>query len=119
MNTLEEMKRYFRNAGITQASIAEAFNTTSQYISGVLNGKLTLGKKNALKFQELYGINAAWILTGEGKMLLDAPDPEPEPDKEAVIAGLKNRIGELEGQLEFYRRQIECLQKVILNERGG
>lgn len=109
MNKLEELKRYFHNAGITQTSIAKALNTSTQYVSGILNGTLTIGKGNAMKLQDLYGVNAAWILTGQGKMLLDAPDPEPEIDKDA-------RIKELEELLAFYKKQMECLQKAILRE---
>ncbi len=89
-------------------------NTSIQYISGILNGKLTIGKKTAMKIQNLYGISAAWILTGEGKMLLNAPEKESEADKDAVIDRLEKRVGELEEYLEFYKRQIECLQKGIL-----
>ena len=121
---IEELKRYFRDAGITQTSIAEAMGTSTQYISGILNGKLTIGKKTAAKLQEIYGISSAWILTGQGSMLVDDDEKycildggEPLryfPSRKAPDA--EERIEFLEEQVLFYKKQVEVLQKLLLKD---
>ena len=50
--------------GISQAKFAEDLGVSRQYVNAILNGRQEIGKKNAAKIEELYGINAAWLLFG-------------------------------------------------------
>ena len=97
--------------------------TSTQYISGILNGKLTIGKKTAAKLQEIYGISSAWLLTGQGSMLVDdekyctLDGEEPLryfPSRKAPDA--EERIEFLEEQVLFYKKQVEVLQKLLLKD---
>ena len=60
---------FFRTRGITQNDIAEALGVSQQYVSKLLSGKAEFGKKQAKRFNELWGIQPSWLLTGEGDML--------------------------------------------------
>lgn len=67
---LEELRKHFRSLKITQKVIAEKMGVTPAYINAIFTGKTELGKKNAEKLQELFGISSAWLLTGEGNMII-------------------------------------------------
>ena len=67
MNT--ELAEYFKSIGITQEDIANRLGVSQQYVSALLSGKSAFGKKQAQRFQEIWGIQSSWLLTGEGDML--------------------------------------------------
>lgn len=55
-----------------QEDIAKDLSVTQQYVSSILSGKKSVGKKVAAKLSELYGLyglSYSWLLTGEGDML--------------------------------------------------
>lgn len=60
---------FFRTRETTQNDIAEALGVSQQYVSKLLSGKAEFGKKQAKRFNELWGIQPSWLLTGEGDML--------------------------------------------------
>lgn len=64
---------------VTQKNIAETLGVDPAYINKLLSGKKGFGKKTAQQFQDLYGLSASWLLTGEGNMLKDSSDM-PHPD---------------------------------------
>ena len=55
-NIPEELSAYFKSLGITQENIAERLGVSQQYVSALLSGKTAFGKKQALRFQEIWGI---------------------------------------------------------------
>ena len=69
----KDLAGFFRSRGITQDEIAAQLGVTQQYVSGLLSGKKSFGKKQAQKFSELWGISPSWLLTGEGDMMVNAP----------------------------------------------
>lgn len=69
----KDLTGFFRSQGITQDEIAAQLGVTQQYVSGLLSGKKSFGKKQAQKFSELWGISPSWLLTGEGDMMVNAP----------------------------------------------
>lgn len=69
----KDLTGFFRSRGITQDEIAAQLGVTQQYVSGLLSGKKSFGKKQAQKFSELWGISPSWLLTGEGDMMVNAP----------------------------------------------
>ena len=66
---VEKLREYFENQGVTQRQIAKELNVSSQYINNMFSGTRNFGRKTAQKFQEIYGISSAWLMTGEGEML--------------------------------------------------
>lgn len=66
----EDLKEYFKNLGKTQEDIATTLGVSHPYVNALLNGK-AFGKKQAAKWEKLFGINAHWLLTGAGDMLVN------------------------------------------------
>lgn len=58
------LKCYFAERNITQKEIQEDLNVSQQYVSGILNGKKSIGKKLAEKLSILYGVDQSFLLTG-------------------------------------------------------
>ena len=48
---------------------------TAQYINGVMAGRNVIGKGLANKLTKYYGLSSAWLLTGEGDMLVEQGSP--------------------------------------------
>lgn len=67
------LKSFLKENNIGQQQVAAALGVSKQYVNGLCNGK-PLGKKNAALLQELYGVSAGWLLTGQGKRKIDIPD---------------------------------------------
>ncbi len=67
----DQLKIFFIQRGISQGQIAKTLGVKRPYISRLFNGSAAFGKKTAAKFEELYGLSAAWLLTGTGEMLKD------------------------------------------------
>jgi len=55
--------------GLTQEEIARRFGVSKQAINSLINGRKPFGKQNAIKWANEFGLNAAWLLTGEGEMI--------------------------------------------------
>lgn len=66
---LNELRRYLTNMGLTQEEIARRFGVSKQAINSLINGRKPFGKQNAIKWANEFGLNAAWLLTGEGEMI--------------------------------------------------
>jgi phage repressor protein C with HTH and peptisase S24 domain len=81
----KKLKTFFRDKGITQTQAAEALGVSQAYVGSMLNGK-PFGKKTALIWQEKFGIQSSWLLTGEGSMLKgDEPNAAKIPLADANI----------------------------------
>ena len=123
----DELKRYFDERGITQQQVADALGVSLQYVNQLLNGRKTLGKKNAERLANLYGLSKPFLLTGEGELLLPSPTPTPQTTtdtsnmvpallaaKDEVIESLKRElrakdelIASLRRELRHYPRNID------------
>ena len=68
-NFCEELKKFFRERGISQYDLAARFNTAQSYIGALLNGRKAFGKKTAQQWADAFGLSVSWLLTGEGSML--------------------------------------------------
>ena len=68
----EELKSYFKEKGITQEEIAEKLGVSQSYVNALLNNKdKHFGKKQAEKWNKLFGISVNYLLTGEGNICGD------------------------------------------------
>lgn len=67
-NTGARFKHFLAQTNTTQLKVASKLNVTPQYINNVCTGRQNVSKKLAYKLQEEFGVNAAWLLTGQGTM---------------------------------------------------
>ena len=65
---LTRLAHFLEAEGITQKQAARDMGVSPQYINALYKGRNELGKENAAKFQQLYGVSSGWLLTGEGPM---------------------------------------------------
>lgn len=75
----EALTEYFKSKGFGQHDIAAALGVSQQYVSNILSGNL-MGRRAANKWENVFGIKAEWLLTGQGPMLLNEAsyyDEEP------------------------------------------
>lgn len=70
MNISERLKDYFKSRDVSQKEIATQLGVTQGYVALMLNGKQPFGRAAAKKWQEAFGLNASWLMTGEGPMLV-------------------------------------------------
>lgn len=69
-----DLRAFFASKGISQQDIADELGTSRSYVTQLI-GRANLTPKTAARFEELYGLNSAWLLTGEGPMLRDGENP--------------------------------------------
>lgn len=64
----DKLSAFFKDKGITQEEIASKLGASQAYVNALLNGKKAFGKKQAKKWNELFGISESWLLTGQGSI---------------------------------------------------
>lgn len=69
---LGRLKGFFKEKGLTQEQIASMLGVTQPYVNSLFTGKREFGKQQAKKFEELFGISEAWLLTRNGEMVIDS-----------------------------------------------
>lgn len=92
MNELDKMrialKKFFADKGLSQSKVAELVGTSQQTVSGLLSNR-NFGKRTAQKWCEVFGLNPAWLITGEGEMLLADKErkaaEQPIPQEEQAV----------------------------------
>ena len=65
----EALKTYLKKKGLTQSKLAEILRISQPAVGALLNGKTPFGKKTAAIWSDKFGLNASWLLIGEGEML--------------------------------------------------
>ena len=99
----DELKRYFDEKGITQQQVADALGVSLQYINQLLNGRKTLGKKNAERLANLYGLSKPFLLTGEGSLV---PDDSQQPTEKVATPTTDETTADL---VELYAQRIRLV----------
>ena len=65
----ESLKSFFKERGLTQEKVADMLGVSQAYINALLTGSKQFGKKQAKRFEELFGLSETWLLTGQGEPL--------------------------------------------------
>lgn len=119
MNTeqIKKLHEYFENQGITQKQISGELNLSKMYVNMLFMGRRYFGRKTAQRFQDLYGISAAWLMTGEGEMMVsdrysDAIPPQLSVNHK-VIYSLRKQIEEQNALIEELKNVIHCKDAII------
>ena len=132
MNELDAMrnalKKFFADKGLSQTKIAEMVGTSQQTVSGLLSNR-NFGKRTAQRWCEVFGLNPAWLITGEGEMLLAdkerkaATSAEQQPITSKMIVDLganavATQILELvqNGQL-YTKNHVQKLEEKINSQQ--
>jgi phage repressor protein C with HTH and peptisase S24 domain len=118
-----KLTNFFKDKGLSQKDVAELMGTSSAYINAILNNRKDVGKKQAAKMGNLFGLSASWLLTGEGEMFTatDAPkSPLAKDDKDGVapsnfheITYFPNVDGSM-GGVQFMDNSAETREVIVI-----
>ena len=74
------LEEFLTKSGIKQRRVASVLGVMPQYINSICKGRKGISKKMANTLQEHFGVSAAWLLTGQGNMLIESEqNEEPAP----------------------------------------
>lgn len=90
----QKLRVYFEEKGMTQQQVAEKLGIKQQNVGVHYSGIRPFGKNAALKWQRTFGFNAQWLMTGEGKMMLDSVITQTNVNGNNVIAHTINNIAD-------------------------
>lgn len=76
--------------GLTQAGLAETLHIHHTTVSKWELEKVEFSHSNALAFEQAFRVSANWLLTGEGEMMLPAPNQDS-----ALRNGIVSRVQQL------------------------
>ena len=82
----ERLKIFFKEKGLTQVQVAERVGTTQQVVQKLLNGR-AFGKRTAATWSKEFGLNSAWLITGQGSMTLEEKNAQINTTKNVVETG--------------------------------
>ena len=128
----EGLKEYLESKGYTQPRMAEILGVSVPYVNAVLLGKKSLGKKNAKKWANLFGLSENYLLTGIGSPSDEVPvvDNRPEPvidqgslinsliaAKDETIASLKSEKEKMQALIDEQADHIKTLKGRLIEYR--
>ena len=106
----EKLSAFFKEKGITQEEIAAQLGVSQSYVNALLNDKKAFGKKQAQKWNELFGLSVNWLLTGEGNITNNGIVQNNQSGDN--IQGHSVTVSKTEKDyLEIIKRQSEQLSK--------
>lgn len=108
-----ELANFFKNKGLSQTDVANMLGTSPQYISAIFSGRKNVGKKQAVKFEELFGLSASWLLTGKGNMLSTPVHTEEGSVQVIGNASNVNAGKTIDSLVELLKRKDEQIDRLI------
>lgn len=108
-----ELANFFKNKGLSQTDVANMLGTSPQYISAIFSGRKNVGKKQAVKFEELFGLSAPWLLTGKGDMLSTPVHAEEGSVQVMGNASNVNAGKTIDSLVELLKRKDEQIDRLI------
>ena len=109
----EELANFFKNKGLSQTDVANMLGTSPQYISAIFSGRKNVGKKQAVKFEELFGLSPLWLLTGKGDMLSTPIHAEEGSVQVMGNASNVNAGKTIDSLVELLKRKDEQIDRLI------
>ena len=109
----EELTNFFKNKGLSQTDVANMLGTSPQYICAIFSGRKSIGKKQAVKFEELFGLSASWLLTGKGNMLNTPVHSEEGSVQVMGNASNVNAGKTIDSLVELLKRKDEQIDRLI------
>lgn len=115
------LKDFFKEKNISQKEIQDSLNVSQQYVSSILNGKKSIGKKLAEKLFELYGVDKTVLLTREMPNIAKKGNLPPNSDIPVEIVKILqeqqiafNAIQTIQDRkIEILTKNIESLKKEL------
>lgn len=89
-NVGNKIKEYFKAQGISQRKAAEMLGIAQQVVGSLLNGK-PFGKRTAANWHDVFGFNAAWLITGTGSMF-EENDSQNESTVKSAVADSSDTV---------------------------
>lgn len=108
-----ELANFFKNKGLSQTDVANMMGTSPQYICAIFSGRKSIGKKQAVKFEELFGLSASWLLTGKGNMLSTPVHAEEGSVQVMGNASNVNAGKTIDSLVELLKRKDEQIDRLI------
>lgn len=68
---VNKLLNYLSNKGLNQKGIAKTLGVTEQCVNALMTGRRAFGRRSAAEWEKHFGINAAWLMTGQGEMLAE------------------------------------------------
>ena len=90
----QKLRVYFEEKGMTQQQVAEKLGIKQQNVGAHYCGLRAFGKNAAMKWQRAFGFNAQWLMTGQGKMMLDSVITQTNVNGNNVIAHTINNLAD-------------------------
>ncbi|GEM_PF-3302397 len=100
------LKDFLNDKNITQKTIQDDLNVSQQYVSGLLNGKRSIGKKLAEKLSTLYGMDPAILLTGSPSYL-----------QSTINTTISIKDLPHDKQMELLQKEIRDLKKEVQEQK--
>ena len=111
-----ELKDFFEKKGISQLEVAAELDVSPPYINAILNGKKPLGKKNAERLANLYGLSKSFLLTGEGSI---TPSADGDVVRHTETSGTPTVVEQAANIIDLYAgliKEIESLRSDLKAE---
>ena len=90
----QQLRAYFEERGMTQQQVADKLEIKQQNVGAYYSGARPFGKNAALKWQRTFGFNAQWLMTGQGKMMLEGVITQTNVSGNNIIAQTINTISD-------------------------
>lgn len=105
---------------ITRTQVAEKIGVTKQAVSHQLSGERVFSKRIADKYAEAFGLNASYLMTGEGSLLPSEAPAEGDITIPASVASLYKNMAETNAHLsesvKIQQDTIKMLVEMIKDE---
>ena len=105
---LRSVRRFFK---LTQKGLSKKLECTQSAIADYENGRIMPSAYILTKIANQYNVDLNWLLTGAGNMLVAPLDCDSCNNKEPAHAREKERIKELESQVEVLKKNIQDLEE--------
>ncbi len=124
------LKRYLRRLGTLQEASSK-LGVGPTTISNQLNGKAYFTRKNAARYAAIFGVNADYLVTGEGELCPQFNSPknlfplftETQKDagsvEERIVLGIRAHLKKLDDLGHTYNSLVERITELAECIQGG